>query len=136
MLSATLKRLSTVNPEGLRIATVHDGYAYMFQELGIKIVAVVQPRHGIEPSPRQLQDTIKRIRRTGVNILFAELDYKKKYVDIIYKETGCRIYRLSHISKGSYSADFFEKSMKHNLETIADAIVEAAGAGNNGPADE
>ncbi len=134
MLSATLKRLSTVNPEGLRIATVHDGYAYMFQELGIKIVAVVQPRHGIEPSPRQLQDTIKRIKRAGVNILFAELDYKKKYVDIIYRETGCRIYRLSHISKGAYSSDFFEKSMKHNLDTIADAIIEAAGAGSDSPA--
>ena len=125
MLSDALKKLSHVDASNLRIATVHDGYAYLFQELGVKVVAVVQPRHGIEPSPRQLEDTIKRIRRAKVNILFAELDYNKKYVDIIYKETGCRIYSLSHISNGKYTADFFEKNMQRNLDTVVRALTEA-----------
>ena len=125
MLADALKKLSHVDASHLRIATVHDGYAYLFQELGVKVVAVVQPRHGIEPSPRQLEDTIKRIKRAKVNILFAELDYNKKYVDIIYKETGCRIYSLSHISNGEYTADFYEKNMKRNLDTVVRALTEA-----------
>lgn len=125
MLADALKKLSHVDASHLRIATVHDGYAYLFQELGVKVVAVVQPRHGIEPSPRQLEDTIKRIKRAKVNILFAEMDYHKKYVDIIYRETGCRIYSLSHISHGKYSADFYEKSMKRNLDTVVRALTEA-----------
>ncbi len=125
MLADALKKLSHVDASHLRIATVHDGYAYLFQELGVKVVAVVQPRHGIEPSPRQLEDTIKRIKRAKVNILFAELDYNKKYVDIIYKETGCRIYSLSHISNGQYTADFYEKNMKRNLDTVVRALTEA-----------
>ncbi len=122
MLSHALQELENVDTTGLKIATVHDGYAYLFQELGIEVAAVVQPRHGIEPTPRQLEDTIRRIKRAGVNILFAELDYRKRYVDIIYKETGCRIYSLSHISNGPYSADFFEKCMKKNLDTIVMAL--------------
>ncbi len=126
MLAQALEKLSTVDSSRFRIATVHDGYAYLFQELGIKVAAVVQPRHGIEPSPRQLQDTIKRIKRAKVNILFAELDYDKKYVNIIYKETGCRIYKLSHISNGEYTADFFEKTMKQNIDTIVKALTTAA----------
>lgn len=126
LLANALNELSSLDTADLRIATVHDGYAYLFQELGIEVAAVVQPRHGIEPSPRQLQDTIRRIKRAHVNILFSELDYKKKYVDIIYKETGCRIYRLSHISHGAYSAQFFEKSMKNNFDAIVQAIKDNA----------
>ena len=127
MLSAALSKIDTIDTNTLRIATVHDGYAYLFQDLGIEVAAVVQPRHGIEPSARQLQDTIKRIKRAKVNILFAELDYNKKYVDIIFQETGCRIYKLSHISGGEYTKDFFEQAMRKNLDDIVQALTEVAG---------
>jgi zinc transport system substrate-binding protein len=126
MLAETLAKIDKISLDSLRIATVHDGYAYLFQELGLEITAVVQPRHGIEPSARQLQDTIKRITRANVNILFTEIDYKKKYLDIIFQETGCSIYCLSHISKGQYTADKFENAMRQNLNTIIQALTMAS----------
>lgn len=126
MLQAALMKIDMLNLNNLRIATVHDGYSYLFQELGIEVSAVVQPRHGVKPSARQLQDTIKRIKRAKVNVLFGELDYEKKYVDIIYKETGCRLYALSHISNGTYSKEFFEQSMQENINTIVAALTEVS----------
>ncbi len=131
MLSDTLAKIDELDTNKLRIATVHDGYAYMFQELGIEVSAVVQPRHGIEPSARQLQDTIKRIKRANINILFTEIDYKKKYVDIIFEETGCRIFSLSHISNALYSADIFTQSMQNNFNDIIQALTEATRAIKN-----
>ena len=123
MLASALRKTSTANLSKAHIAVVHDGYAYLMQELGIEISAVVQPRHGIEPDARQLKDTINRIKEAGVNVLFTELDYEKRYVDIIYKETGCRIYSLSHISHGPYTAEKFEKYMQKNLDTIVKAFA-------------
>lgn len=123
MLAAALQQINASPQDNLRIATVHDGYAYLLNELGIEVAAVIQPRHGIEPSPRQLQDTIKRIQKANINVLFAELDYQKKYVDIIYDETGCRIFQLSHVSNGPYSSEKFTLDMKNNLETIVRAVA-------------
>ena len=123
MLAAALQEINAIEPNDIRIATVHDGYAYLLSELGIEVAAVIQPRHGIEPSPRQLQDTIKRIQKANVNVLFAELDYQKQYVDIIYDETGCRIFQLSHVSNGPYTKEKFALDMKNNLETIVQAIA-------------
>jgi len=125
MLSDALDKIDKVDTNKLRIATVHDGYSYLFQELGIEVAAVVQPRHGIEPNARQLQDTIKRIKKAKADILFTELDYQKKYVDIIFQETGCRIYSLSHISNGEYTADKFEKDIQKNLDEIIKALTES-----------
>jgi hypothetical protein len=126
MLQSALMKIDMLNLNHLRIATVHDGYSYLFQELGIEVSAVVQPRHGVKPSARQLQDTIKRIKRAKVNVLFGELDYEKKYVDIIYKETGCRLYALSHISNGEYSTGFFEQAMQRNIDAIVAALTEVS----------
>ncbi len=127
MLQETLSRIQGLKMENLRIATVHDGYSYLFQELGIEVSAVVQPRHGVTPSSKQLQDTIKRIKQAKVNVLFGEMDYEKKYVDIIFQETGCRLYALSHISNGEYSKEHFEQTMKKNMDIIVQALTEAAG---------
>lgn len=125
MLAATLSKINELDTADAHIATVHDGYSYLLQELGLEIAAVVQPRHGIEPSPRQLQDTIKRIKQAKVNILFAEMDYQKRYVDIIFQETGCRIYKLTHVSHGPYTADKFEQDMQKNLAAIVKALANA-----------
>ncbi|MCW5201681.1 zinc ABC transporter substrate-binding protein [Desulfobulbus sp. US4] len=132
MLQSALMRLDMLNINNLRIATVHDGYSYLFQELGIEVSAVVQPRHGVKPSARQLQDTIKRIKRAKVNVLFGELDYEKKYIDIIYKETGCRLYALSHISNGEYSKEFFEQAMQRNIDAVIAALTEVSGGSVSG----
>ena len=125
MLAEALLKINNLDAEDLRIATVHDGYAYLFQELGLKTAAVVQPRHGIEPNARQLKDTIDRIKKAKANVLFTEVDYKKRYLDIIYEETGCRIYRLSHISRGPYRANKFEQDMQKNLDDIVKAMTDA-----------
>jgi zinc transport system substrate-binding protein len=126
MLSAALEKIDEYELNKLRIATVHDGYAYLMQELGIEVTTVIQPRHGIEPNPRQLQDTIRRIKQANVNILFTEVDYQKRYVDIIFQETGCRIYSLSHISNGEYSSDFFETAIQNNINDILKALEDTS----------
>jgi zinc transport system substrate-binding protein len=133
MLQSTITRLDGLNLANVRIATVHDGYSYLFQELGIEVSAVVQPRHGVTPSSKQLEDTIKRIKKANVNVLFGELDYEKKYVDIIFQETGCRLYALSHISNGDYSKEHFEQTMQKNMDIIVQALSETAEKSGTAP---
>jgi zinc transport system substrate-binding protein len=129
LLRDAMGQIEAADKSATRIATVHDGYAYMMRELGLDVAAVIQPRHGIEPNPRQLTDTIKRIKQANINVLFGELDYQKKYVDIIFKETGCRVFQLSHVSGGPYTADKFETDMKSNLDTVVKAITGGSNAG-------
>ena len=122
MLARALQAIADLDVSRARIATVHDGYAYLFQELGLEVTAVVQPRHGIEPSAKQLADTIERIKAAGVNLLFTEMDLQSKYVNTIYDETGCRVLRLSHVASGEYTPEKFEQDMQQNLDTIVQGL--------------
>lgn len=125
LLSEALSRLTTNSIKEAKIAAVHDGYSYLLQELGLELTAVIQPRHGIEPSPRQLADSIKRLKRADVDVLFTEMDYVKGFADVIREETGTRIFKLTHISSGEYTPDQFEKAMAQNLNIIAGALQQA-----------
>ena len=109
-----------------RIATIHGAYDYLLREFGLEVAAVVEPAHGIEPSPAQLKGTIDQIRALDVKVIFSEMDFPSAYVDTIRRETGVRLYALTHISHGAYTAEKFEQEIAKNLATVVRAIQEAA----------
>ncbi len=112
-----------------RCATMHSGYDYILQELGLQVTAVIEPRHGVEPTARQLADTIDRIKAANVNVLFAEKYFASKLSDTIKDATGVKMYSISHISSGEYTPQKFVDEMRENLTTLAAAIVESAKGG-------
>ncbi|WP_234819341.1 metal ABC transporter solute-binding protein, Zn/Mn family [Sinorhizobium meliloti] len=103
-------------------ATAHAGYDYLFQELGLQVKAVIEPRHGVDPTARQLADTVDQIRKAGVTVLFAEKYFTGNLAETIRAETGVKVFSLSHITGGAYTPEKFEVEMRENLETVAEAI--------------
>ena len=106
-----------------QVATVHDGYGYLMQELGLEVVTVIEPTHGVEPSAAELAKTIDAIRAAHVSVVFSELSFSAKLVDVIRKESGASVYTIDHMSTGEYSAAQFETAMKSNLDTIVRALT-------------
>jgi zinc transport system substrate-binding protein len=122
-------QISDANLAKFRCATMHSGYDYILQELGLQVTAVIEPRHGVEPTARQLAETIDRIKAADVNVLFAEKYFASKLSDTIREATGVKMYSISHISSGEYTAEKFIDEMRENLTTLATAINEAGKSG-------
>jgi len=105
---------------------MHSGYDYILQELGLQVSAVIEPRHGVEPTARQLAETIDRIKAAKVNVLFAEKYFASKLSDTIRQATGVKMYSISHISSGPYTPGKFIDEMRENLKTLATAINDSS----------
>jgi zinc transport system substrate-binding protein len=119
-------QIAGANLASFRCATMHSGYDYVLQELGLQVTAVIEPRHGVEPTARQLADTIDRIKAADVNVLFAEKYFASALSDTIRDATGVKMYSISHISSGEYTAQRFVEEMRENLATFATAINDVA----------
>jgi len=114
--------LGDLNTAGMKVATTHNAYGYILQEFGVEVTAVIEPAHGVEPSASQLQETIEKIRESGIDVLFYELNMPNRYVDTIEKETGIKLYRFSHMTHGPYQAEKVEVEMRENLATLVKAM--------------
>lgn len=119
-----LARLDQAQGASLRVATIHGAYDYLLREFGLEVTAVVEPAHGIEPSPSQLKKTIDQLRELDVQVIFSEMDFPSTYVETIQRESGVHLYPLTHISYGEYSASKYEEEMTRNLDTVVRAIQE------------
>lgn len=109
-----------------RVVTVHDGYGYLMQEFGIEIVAVVEPAHGLVPSAAELKDVVDVLKKEKVKVVFSEESFPAPLLKVVTDETGARVYTISHIASGEYTADKFEKEMQANVDSMVKALVSDA----------
>ena len=106
-----------------RVITVHDGYGYLMQEFGIDVDGVVEPAHGIVPSAAELQAIVEKAKKDDVHVVFAEESFPKPMLDVLREEAGAKVYVISHIEGGGYTAQTFEKAMQQNVDAMVKALV-------------
>lgn len=117
-----MQQIAAHAKDDFRAATMHAGYDYLFQEFGLRISAVVEPRHGVAPTAKQLAQTISDIKAANVSVIFAEQYFGGNLAETVQRETGVRVYTLSHITDGPFTAEKFEVEMRQNIETLARAL--------------
>lgn len=106
-----------------RVVTVHDGYGYLLQEFGLEIAGVVQPAHGLTPSATELRDMVKLLQREKIRVVFSEETFPPPLLKVLKDEAGVKVYIISHIASGPYTADKFEREMQKNVDTMIQALV-------------
>lgn len=106
-----------------RVVTVHDGYGYLLQEFGLEIAGVVQPAHGLTPSAAELRDMVRLLQREKIRVVFSEETFPPQLLKVLGDEAGVKVYIISHIASGPFTADRFEREMQTNVETMVRALV-------------
>jgi zinc transport system substrate-binding protein len=109
-----------------RVVTVHDGYGYLLQEFGLEVAGVVQPAHGLTPSAVELRDMVKLLQREKIRVVFSEETFPQQMLKVLKDEGGVKVYIITHIASGDYTADKFEREMQRNAETMIRALVTEA----------
>jgi zinc transport system substrate-binding protein len=106
-----------------RVVTVHDGYGYLMQEFGLEIAGVVQPAHGLTPSAAELRDMVKLLQREKIRVVFTEETFPPAVLKVLQDEASVKVYMITHIASGAYTADKFEREMQRNVDTMVRALV-------------
>jgi len=109
-----------------RVVTVHDGYGYLLQEFGLEVAGVVQPAHGLTPSAGELRDMVKLLQREQIKVVFSEETFPPQMLKVLQDEARVKVYIISHIASGAFTADKFEREMQKNVETMIRALVTEA----------
>ncbi len=109
-----------------RVVTVHDGYGYLLQEFGLEVAGVVQPAHGLTPSAAELRDMVKLLQRDKIRVVFSEETFPEPLLKVLRDEAGVKVYTITHIASGAYTADKFEREMQRNVETMIRALMTEA----------
>ncbi len=104
------------------IVTFHEAFPYFAKEFGLNIAGVIEREPGSEPSARELDETVERVKELKVKALFAEPQYPAKAARTIANETGTEVYTLDPGVTGSMDAEAYINIMDNNLKTLKEAL--------------
>lgn len=104
------------------IITFHEAFPYFAAEFDLNIAKVVNREPDSQPSARELADTIKLIRGSGVKAVFAEPQYPKSAANIVAKESGAIVYSLDPSVTGENNKDAYLNAMENNLKVLKEAL--------------
>lgn len=107
-----------------RIVTQHGVFDYLARDMGLEIVAVIASHPGQEPSAAEVLELVQTIREKKAGALFTEPQYPDAMGKTLARESGIAIAVLDPVANGPEEAglDYYEKTMRTNLQTLADTL--------------
>ncbi len=107
------------------IVTFHEAFPYFAKEFGLNIISVIEREPGTEPTPTELENTIRQVNALPVKILFTEPQYSPSSAQTIARETGASIYALDPIVTGKAdesALNAYIDIMHQNMDTLRKAL--------------
>jgi zinc/manganese transport system substrate-binding protein len=108
--------------KGKPIVAWHTSWRYFAEYTGVNIVAFMEPKPGVPPSPSHLASVIETIKRTGAKAIIMEPFYNRKVADFVAARTGAKVLILPPSVGGLKGLNDYIAVMKHDITQLASAI--------------
>jgi zinc transport system substrate-binding protein len=131
-LSGELKSLNEDFETGLgrcrrrQIVTAHDAFGYLARRYRLEQVPITGISPETEPTPRQLERVIERVRQTGATTIFFETLVSPRLAETVARETGAGTAVLNPIEgltdEQATSGEDYLSLMRENLASLRRAL--------------
>lgn len=105
-----------------KIITFHEAFAYLAEEFGIEVAAVIETEPGMAPDPQTLAGLIDVAASGDVAAIFTEPQYPDATAQVIAEETGVPVLSLDPIVTGEMDADTFLTAFQSDLQILSQAV--------------
>ncbi|HEV7404942.1 MAG TPA: metal ABC transporter substrate-binding protein [Chthoniobacteraceae bacterium] len=106
-----------IGGKGIKFVSYHPDLIYFAARFGLQQVGTIQPKPGIEPGPRYIDELAARMQSEGVKLIVKESFYSDRVPNELAKRTGARVVSVPILVNGTKDAG--------DYIAMIDAIVNA-----------
>jgi ABC-type Zn uptake system ZnuABC Zn-binding protein ZnuA len=81
---------SGLNFRGKKLVGYHKNWIYFQRLFGVKFIDYVEPKPGIPPSPKHIEELIREMRKNNVKVLFSANYFSEQKVNEICDKVGAK----------------------------------------------
>lgn len=114
-------RLQMQPVRGMPVMLAQPFFRYFFAAYGPRLVGVVEPQPAKEPSPRQIQALVERVRTDSVRVLFTQRQLPPRSAEVLAESAGLPIHTLDPLG-GVEGRTTYETLILYNVRQIRAAL--------------
>ncbi len=81
--------------KGKSVVAFHNSWPYFEQRFGIKVVAFIEPKPGIPPTPKHLVKVIRIMKERRVKVIIISPYFSRKSAELLASKTGASVIELA-----------------------------------------
>jgi ABC-type Zn uptake system ZnuABC Zn-binding protein ZnuA len=105
------------------MATFHPAFGYFAEAYDLRVVASFEPSPGQEPTPRHVEQFLRRLRASNLRVLFVEPQLPRGPLSSVARDLGVRLEELDPLGGGE-GRDSYIAMMRFNAAQIAASLRE------------
>ncbi len=106
-----------IGGKGIKFVSYHPDLIYFAARFGLNQIGTIQPKPGIEPGPRYIDELAARMQSQGVKLIAKESFYSDRVPNELAKRTGASVISVPIMVNGTKDAG--------DYISMIDAIVNA-----------
>jgi ABC-type Zn uptake system ZnuABC Zn-binding protein ZnuA len=111
------------------VVCYHKEWDYFSHQFGIPCIDYIEPKPGIPPTPRHVQEVITTMKDRGVKVLFSTNYYDRNQVQEVAARTGARAVIVPSTTSGEAGAQSYADLVSLWVTELAQAFAAPAAAG-------
>jgi zinc/manganese transport system substrate-binding protein len=104
--------------KGVKVITYHDSWPYFSRRFGVEIAGFIEPKPGIQPSPKYMAGLIKKIKEENIRLIIMEPYFNRQNPDMLAKATGARVVVLPPSVGGVPEATDYFSLFSYQLKAL------------------
>ena len=109
--------------EGKNLITYHRSWGYFAGRFGLNIVAELEPKPGIPPSPGHLRYVIQIAQQERAKLIVMEPYYNRRAADFVAAKTDAKVVEAANAVGGQPGADDYFSLMDNVIQKLREAAL-------------
>ncbi len=106
----------------VQFVSYHEHWPYFADRFGLRYVATIELKPGIDPTPHHIEDLIKMMKADGVPLVVREPQFPEKVPRLIAEKTGAALVTLPIMPGGVANTDTYIDMMDYIVNTVKASV--------------
>lgn len=108
--------------KGAKIVTYHKDFVYLAQRFNLQIVAELEPKPGIAPSPAHLAQVISAMKAANVRVILVQPYQNRKTAETVARQTGAVVLDIPQQPGARKDTTTYFQMMDYLVGTLASGL--------------
>lgn len=111
-----------ISIEDKGIITIHDGFGYMADQIGVEVVATIEEFPGESPSAEHINSVIEELQEHNLKVIFSEPQLSDTVAQTFARDYGITVQVLDPLGGVSLEANTYQKLLQINHKIIIESL--------------
>jgi ABC-type Zn uptake system ZnuABC Zn-binding protein ZnuA len=107
---------------GAKAVADHNTWPYFARRFGISVIGFLEPKPGLPPTTKHLNELIESMRTQGVKVMLASPYFDPRFAQFVAERTGVQVVSMAHMVGARPGTNDYISMIDYDVRQLAGAL--------------